>query len=233
MLLTIYSEPTSVTKSERILPAISSIFSKSNRPPISHVSPNTLELSQLYQMASSDRYELTSHSKWWDTIDSMSLSSEFRMDLQHLARRPASDDGSAGTLDFITEDGVAQMAIHLLPFFQHIILKCGSRGVLTIFRAKTGTGIPESWTQETTNLNQRQVVARGKDDSAIVIKHYPAVSLAQDEVVNVTGAGDTLVGSLLASLVRNPRMFESPLALDEGISRAQKVSRVETNLQFY
>lgn len=155
------------------------------------------------------------------------------MDLQHLARRSASDDESAGTLEFITENGVAQMAIHLLPFFQHIILKCGNRGVLTIFRAQTGKGVSESWTQETTNLNQRQVVARGKDDSAIIIKHYPAVKLAQDDVVNVTGAGDTLVGSLLASLVQNPRMFESPLALDKGISRAQKVSRVEMNPQCY
>ncbi|KAI0094835.1 indigoidine synthase A-like protein [Irpex rosettiformis] len=220
----IFFEPTSVTKSQRILPAISSIYDQSNRPPISYVSPNLLELSQLYRTASSDPYDLIAHSKWWSAIDSMSLSSEFRMDLEHLARRNTNDNGSSGTLEFITENGVAQMGIHLLPFFQHIVLKCGQRGVLTIFQTTAGAGTSGPWTQESTNLKQRQVVARGKDGCVIVIKHYPAIALAQDEMVNVTGAGDTLVGSLLASLVQNFRTFESPLALDETITRAQKAA---------
>ncbi len=227
VILTLHSEPTSVAKSQRILPAISSTFGHNpeNRPPISYVSPNMLELSHLYQAASSDPHELTTHSKWWSSIDSMALSSEFRMDVQHLARRNASENNSdTGTLGFITEKGIAQMTINLLPFFQHIILKCGQRGVLLVFRtALDGVG-STSWTQETTNLKQRQVIAHGKDGSAVVLKHYPAEALAQEELVNVTGAGDTLVGSLLASLVQNRGMFSSPALLDEAIVRAQKVS---------
>lgn len=226
VILTLHSEPTSVAKSQRILPAISSTFGHNpeNWPPISYVSPNMLELSHLYQAASSGPDELTTHSKWWSSIDSMSLSSEFRMDIQHLARRNASENNDAGTLGFITEKGIAQMAINLLPFFQHIILKCGQRGVLLVFRtAVDGVG-STSWAQETTNLKQRQVIAHGKNGSVVVMKHYPAEALAPEELVNVTGAGDTLVGSLLASLVQNRGMFSSPAALDEAIVRAQKVS---------
>ncbi|KAI0695174.1 indigoidine synthase A-like protein [Cytidiella melzeri] len=219
----VFFEPTSLAKSERILPVISSIFSKafSHRPPISYVSPNLLELSRLYQAASSEPYELTAHANWWSAIDSMFLSSEFRMDLEHLARRSTSDQGSSGTLGFLVENGVAQMGINLLPFFQHIVLKCGNRGVLVIFRTSPNAN-GRAWAQERTNLKERQVVARGKDGSAVIFKHYPATVVAEAELVNVTGAGDTLVGSLLASLVENPKVFEeSSLALDRAIRRAQ------------
>lgn len=212
-----------MAKAERILPAISSTFAhaSSQKPPINLVSPNVLELTRLYQVVSSEPYELTSHAKWWSAIDSMSLNSEFRMGLEHLARRNASEDGSCGTLSFITENGIAQMGINLLPFFQHVVLKCGNRGVLVIFRSDIN-GL--AWAQEGTNLKERQVVAAGKDGSAVVIKHYPAVALSQDEIINVTGAGDSLVGSLLASLILNPKAFEdSPLALDDIIRRAQMV----------
>jgi pseudouridylate synthase / pseudouridine kinase len=223
VLLIINSEPTSVAKAGRILPAISSTFAQAScqKPPINLVTPNILELTRLYQVISSEPYELTSHDKWWSTIDKMSLNSEFRMGLEHLARRDASEDGSCGTLSFITENGIAQMGINLLPFFQHIVLKCGNRGVLVIFRSNPNGS---AWTQEGTNLKERQLVAAGKDGSAVVIKHYPAMALPQDDIINVTGAGDSLVGSLLASLVLNPKAFEdSPLTLDAIIRRAQTV----------
>lgn len=59
----------------------------------------------------------------------------------------------------------------------------------------------------------------------MVLKHFPAHQI--DQVVNVTGAGDSLVGSLLASLVSasadaNP--FHDPLELSNAVERAQRAA---------
>ncbi len=41
------------------------------------------------------------HPVWWSTIDSLNIGSAFRMELEQLARKPASDhDAAAGTLAF-------------------------------------------------------------------------------------------------------------------------------------
>lgn len=155
----------------------------------------------------------------------MSLGSQFRMELDHLARRKISEEiSSDDTLGFIVENGIVQMGVNLLPFFQNIFLKCGSRGVLVISRILSDP-TESSWAGEHTNLAERQVVAHGKDGSTVLVKHFPASVIAQDKLVNVTGAGDSLVGSLLASLVQNlSTALQSPLALDQIVRRAQKVS---------
>ena len=190
----------------------------SNQAPISYVSPNTLELNALYQAARDN--DLTSHDAWWRIIDDMGVGSEFRLDLEHLSRRNACDTNvDKGTLGFLVNDGTAQMAIHLLPFFQHIVLKCGQLGVIVAFRSRKESG----WSRERTNIKARQVVVQGKSGNSLVLKHYPAETLDSKSLVNVTGAGDSLVGSLLASLLQNPTGFQNPQLLDQIISQAQGV----------
>lgn len=207
--------------------------------PVTFASPNLLELSALYNAARSEPYELTSHPHWWRTIDSFNLGSEFRFQLEHLARLPATSaphpnssisggSGSDGkgenkgkkTLGFLVHDGVAQMAINLLPFFQNFIIKCGSIGVILVSR------IPSNpvWMAEQTNIPHRTIVVHGKSDT-ILLRHFPAHIIAEDTIVNVTGAGDTLVGALLAEVVRDPGLFEGRSggleAIDVTLERAQ------------
>lgn len=219
-----YSEPTSVTKSTRILPGIAAAMRKTSDDiaPVAFASPNLLELAHMYNAATS--LELTAHEKWWHDIDTMSLGSHFRLQLEQLARRDACEHSSSkGTLSFLLDNGVAQMAVNLLPFFQHLVLKAGDKGLFTIFRLSPTAAQRSGWAYEQTNVRARQVLARGRDGGLVVLKHYPAILLAPDEVVNVTGAGDTLVGSTLASLVQNPLAFEDPQALDQLAHRAQTV----------
>src|SRR5437016_384687 len=119
-----FSEPTSTVKATSILPAIVTALEQgsSKHAPIAYCTPNLLELNQLFETAQSDAFELTNHPSWWSTIENLNLGSVFRMDLEQLARKPLSDhDASKGNLSFLIEDGVAQKAIHLLPFFQHLI----------------------------------------------------------------------------------------------------------------
>jgi pseudouridine-5'-phosphate glycosidase/pseudouridine kinase len=90
-----------------------------------------LELAQIEQASRTEPFELTSHPAWWAVIDNLSLGSDFRTELERLARRNSSnEDSSKGTLAFLLNQGVVQMMVKMLPFFQHIVVKCGEQGVL-------------------------------------------------------------------------------------------------------
>ncbi|KIL70885.1 hypothetical protein M378DRAFT_497552 [Amanita muscaria Koide BX008] len=224
----VFFEPTSVTKSSRILSAVASCLNDA-RPgfaPITFASPNLLELSHMYYTARSEQ-DLMSHFYWWSSIDSYSLASAYRTDLEQLAKRRACDeDHSKGTLSFLIDEGVAQMAINLLPFFQHLVIKCGGRGILVAMHI---TG-PSSWLDERSNIFKRSVVAHGNSDNAIILQYFPAHS--SGNVTNVTGAGDSFVGALLALLALQPDAFHSHNSLQEVIDASQQAARltVESHL---
>lgn len=220
-------EPTSVRKSVRILPAVASVLGKAagDIAPVAFITPNLIELAHIYRTACSEPLELTSHNYWWRVIDSMGLGSQFRMELEHLARLDACDSAQTkGKLYFLLDEGIAQMAVNLLPFFQHLILKAGEKGLFTVFRIPAAAARGSKWAYERTNIRERQVVAQGRDGGIVVLKHYPAVVLQPTEVVNVTGAGDCLVGAVLASLVRDPEAFHSPDSAATLIARAQQAA---------
>ena len=210
-------------KSVSILPAISSALgSNFHGSPVKFASPNLLELTELYKSARTDPWELTSHDYWWRTIDNFSIGSEFRLSLEQLARQDAGSNGR--TLSFLVDQGVAQMATNLLPFFQHLVIKCGDLGVLLAMRFPADD--PTAWAGERSDARRRQIIAHGKAE-IIVIKHYPAHTIEPQYAVNVTGAGDSLVGALLAALVQNPSAFSNPESLDGVIELGQSAA-IET-----
>jgi pseudouridylate synthase / pseudouridine kinase len=213
------SEPTSVVKSTSILPAIASCLD-SGTAPITYASPNILELSYLYQAARSEPHDLMSHSTWWSSIDSFSLTSTYRMDLEQLAKRMVCDeDSSKGTLAFLIDQGISQMAVNLLPFFQHLIIKCGDRGVLVAMHITR----PSTWSHERSNIFERYIVVQGSSGS-IVLQHFPA-HLVRD-IVNVTGAGDSFVGALLALITQRPDTFGDRRLLAKAIAASQEAAKL-------
>ena len=121
------------------------------------------------------------------------------------------------------------MAINLLPFFQHLVIKCGERGVTLVMRVSRQT----KWASERSNVHGRYVVSGGGGDGDIVVlQHFPANVLPQESIVNVTGAGDTLVASVLASLVQNPRGFEEPESLRKIMEDAQAAAVLTLKSEF-
>ncbi|KAG2061790.1 hypothetical protein BDR06DRAFT_945824 [Suillus hirtellus] len=217
----VFFEPTSVVKSASILPAIAGNFDQLAWSPITFVSPNLLELAHLYQQA--QLLNLTSHDRWWQVLDSLGLGSKFRTDLDLLSRREASShDTSRGNLAFLVEKGVAQMAINLLPFFRHLVIKCGDLGVVVVMRFTGDDAAESSWSRESTNHHKRYVVSHSPTSGDIVVlQHFPAMQLPSDALVNTTGAGDSLVGALLAALVQSPKAFHSTISLQRTIDIAQ------------
>ncbi|KAI5121288.1 hypothetical protein M0805_002331 [Coniferiporia weirii] len=221
--------PVPLTKSTSIFPAILQQLAKNRNDatwsPVSYASPNLLELSHMYREADSEAYGLMSHPVWWDTINSFGLGSEWRMDLDHLARQPACPSGSKGDLSFLVNDGVGQMAINLLPFFQNLVIKCGERGVVVVMRISGDDVKNTTWADKRSNWLERYVVAKGlQSREVVVLKHFPAISMARDEVVSDTGAGDSLVGALCASIVDDPSTFHHATKLDTAIRLAQEAA---------
>lgn len=217
------SEPTSVIKSVSILPAISSALgSNFHGSLVKFASPNLLELSELYKTARSDPWELTSHDYWWKTIDNFSIGTDFHLSLEQLARQDAGSNGR--TLSFLVDQGVAQMAINLLPFFQHLVIKCGDLGVLLAMRFSVDN--PTAWVGEKSDVRRRLIIVHGKAET-VVIKHYPAHTIDPQYVVSVTGAGDSLVGAVLAALVQDQSAFSNPESLDGVIELGQSAA-IET-----
>ncbi|KAG6842251.1 hypothetical protein C0991_000221 [Blastosporella zonata] len=213
-------EPTAVSKSTVIFPAVSSALDHPrDQAPIAFITPNTLELSHLFSSAESSG--LTSHPAWWKMIDDLSLGATFRSDLERLARFDASDnDASKGTLAFVVDQGIAQMAVKLLPFFQHLVIKCGEKGVFVVMRISGPSASNSSWAAMNTEISQRRIIAHGKSNGSIVIlQHFPPHSI--ENVVNVTGAGDSFVGALLATLLQDPHTFLDPNTLANAMSKSQ------------
>lgn len=179
----------------------------------------------MYQEACASPLELTAHNYWWQVVDSMSLGSDFRMELDQLARRNALEGEHAaagGNLSFLVDNGVAQMAINLLPFFQHLVIKCGERGLIAAFRISGAQAESSAWATQSSNIFARQIVAHNEArKSIVVLKHFPPIQVPDEKIVNVTGAGDSLVGSMLATLSQNPGAFENPDILDYTLAQAQ------------
>jgi pseudouridine-5'-phosphate glycosidase/pseudouridine kinase len=179
----------------------------------------------MYNAAQAEPTGLMSHARWWTIIDGLSLGSQYRTDLERLARRNVSDlDSSKGTLSFLLDEGVALMAVNLLPFFQTLIIKCGEFGVITAARISRSDVDKSGWANLRSNANERYVIARGTSQDMLVLQHQSALHVDTKTVLNVTGAGDSLVGSVLADLVESPTLFHSPASSRQTLRRAQRAA---------
>lgn len=171
-------------------------------------------------------FNLMSHERWWRTIDGFGLGSAFRSDLARLAKRKVSETGpDLGTLSFIADKGIVQMAVNLLPFFQHIVIKCGKLGVLVVMRLDRA--VASGWAAHAAQCNDPRsrciVAASPTSDDMVVVQHFPPLEVT-NVALNSTGAGDSLVGALLAVLARVPHAFNSPPALSRAIGVAQQAA---------
>ncbi|KAJ7244751.1 indigoidine synthase A-like protein [Mycena haematopus] len=223
-------EPTSITKSERILPALEQSVKAESDSFGTFFTPNLLELRHIYAKIREDG-GLASSPFWWSTIDGLSLGEAFRTDMAQLARRGVHDSDemiATNTLAFLVDEGVAQMAIALTPFFRHIFIKLGPKGVVGVLRLSAKDVQSSGWTHERSSPGRRYVVAHGGSGTILVLQHFPPHPTT---VVNTTGAGDSFVGALLASLQTHSNPLANPTALDQVIRKCQKAASLTLQSQ--
>lgn len=146
------------------------------------------------------------------------------MDLEQLAKLPACQVMDKGDLSFLITQGVAQMALHLLPLFQNLVIKCGDKGVIAVARISDANSGDTSWFNERSNIFKRYIVAKALTGDIVVLQHFPAIPKGKEEVVSVTGAGDSLVGALCAAITCETRLFRDKAKLETAMKVAQEAA---------
>ncbi|KAI8453227.1 Indigoidine synthase A like protein-domain-containing protein [Phakopsora pachyrhizi] len=204
-------EPTSITKCTKLLPILARFFDSSGKtfpPPLSLMFPNFSELKAIYQASRLETAPLQLSSlEWFRRIEEFRVDEKFRSLLKK--KLPG----------WVTHLGLVQMAISLLPVVNTIVVKSGQEGLVVIGRTKILDQVPnpKGW-----------LVSNG----GLMIKHFPAPqsvacleakdgTISNSTQVNVTGAGDTLCGAILASII-NGSKIDNPLDWDNMIDYSQQ-----------
>lgn len=237
-----FCDPTSTPKLARIIPALRSLLpADSIAPrPMTHISPNTLELDVLHDLLTSplDSSPLVENNSQtaWEFINSLGLTGDYRARLESLIRSGSvrsSGQGrqggiSEGGIGWLSQEGIIQKATALLPFFGNLWIKSGARGVVRVgiapshLAGTSGSGSATSISNSDTTSTpaspaptptadlshaptwRRMVypLAGVHTGTSLIIAHYPAPVIRPDELISTTGAGDSLVGGLVAGLTR-------------------------------
>ncbi|GMK54612.1 hypothetical protein CspeluHIS016_0111980 [Cutaneotrichosporon spelunceum] len=164
-------DPTSVPKLARLVPTL-----KQRPRALTHIAPNVLELDSLHAALMDIDDDAA-----WTFVNNLNLGAEWRGAVEALARRSG---------PWIADEGVAARMVQCLPWVGGLWLKAGDRGMLRLSLDDGSAGGPGTG-----------VTHRTPDGRTLTLTHYPPPVIAQDEVANTTGAGDTLVGGIVAGLV--------------------------------
>ncbi|KAK5102733.1 hypothetical protein LTS08_003533 [Lithohypha guttulata] len=199
-------EPVSTVKASRLFEAASIAF-QGRRQVISRVlniaTPNMLELAAMHQAAQNNGFFEDEH--WWEVINDFGLSSAGSRD--KFVRMLGKD---------LTDQGVPQQNIRLLPFIQHIVTKLGPQGsLLTMSLPSTDV--------RTSHPDYLPFILPGGKRSVYMRLFPPPTFVSQHEIVSVNGVGDTLLGVMMAALVAEEKAGQQP-RLDKIIPMAQKAS---------
>ncbi|GAA5849971.1 hypothetical protein JCM8547_000968 [Rhodosporidiobolus lusitaniae] len=197
-----FFEPTSNAKSLSLLNALE----RSSLPslPLLCSAPNNHELSHLFNRIAFSEHPVYALPEWFNAFT------------------VRSDDLALRLPKWSLDEGIAQMAIRLLPVFGCLFVKSGARGVLVVQRVM-GADSVNAWTSLPKKKATVVVSSSASPSDAIVLRHYPALPLEGAEGGNVTGAGDNVAGAVLAASVRGLRP-DVPGELDRMVDLAQRAA---------
>lgn len=198
-------EPVSTVKATRLLHV-----AKRMAPAkiVDVAAPNVYELAAMEQAARD--CGLFEHEQWWDTINAFELSSGGSRDkfVRVLGSR-------------LTDQGIPQQTIRLLPYIPNIVTKLGAQGsLLTAFLRKDDPRLSDV-------SHAPYVLSRSTQSSdvgGIYMRLFPSSEIvSQHDVVSVNGVGDTMLGVMIAGLVQQGT-YADRVRLDTVIPVAQKAA---------
>ncbi|GAA5908122.1 pseudouridine-5'-phosphate glycosidase family protein [Sporobolomyces salmoneus] len=203
-----FFEPTSNANSLKLLTALQQPLITSlpptGHPLVTYSTPNIHELQTLFQNVAFSDSSIFEPGQWFDGIT------------------VSADQLSLRLPSWVVNEGVAQMAVRLLPIIGTLFVKSGSKGVLVVQRV-SGVDRVSRWKQLRPVKGTVVVGSSATPSEAVVIRHYSALTLDENEMGSVTGAGDSLAGATLAALVSNLDPIV-PSELDKIVDLAQRAA---------
>ncbi|KAG8874737.1 hypothetical protein FRB97_005677 [Tulasnella sp. 331] len=213
----LWFEPTSISKCTSILTAL---FSLRLHPPsdtcpvVAYASPNVLELERMYDMAV--RYRLRSSHNLVEASRAVVQTSP-----NSLEKIPDDENWR-----WLKGAGVVEKAVSLvgdMRLFTHLVIKCGERGVLLAMRMSSQDSQP--WLDNMTSLRIALPIESNGD--TVILERFLPHQISREELISTTGAGDSLVGTLLSeesAALTEPSgrsIFLDPLRLGRAMDEAQ------------
>ena len=184
-------EPVSTQKASRLLQRASEIIKPTNTFPnhlIDLASPNAFELETMYDAARNAFLFESDH--WWHVIDQLGLSSA-----------GSKDRFVAVTNAKLVDRGIPQQTIQLLPFIPCLVTKLGIDGcLLTQLLRKDDPRLSDP--DSAPYIISRSMYEDTQVGGVYMRLFPPAEVLPEGDVVSVNGVGDTMLGVLMAGLVR-------------------------------
>jgi pseudouridine-5'-phosphate glycosidase/pseudouridine kinase len=190
-------EPVSTAKATRLFTRLAEgksacIIGPSDTVPRSKLdlaAPNEFELGSMYSTARDNG--LFESPEWWNIINELNLSSAGSRDLLVSVTSPS-----------LVDAGIPQQSIQLLPFIPCLLIKLGPQGVLLTQLLPRGDERLTSPECAPYIISRTASVAGGNEMvGGVYMRLFPPETvLADQDVVSVNGAGDTLLGVVVAGL---------------------------------
>lgn len=184
-------EPVSVAKSARLFPRVSGAGHGEMLHPsplVDLATPNNYELAAMYNAAKEHGY--FESLDWFGVIDPLGMMGA-RDRFVHL------------TSAALTDAGVPQQVMHLLPYIPCILTKLGEKGVLLSMLLS-----PDDPRVRSTEADP-YILARATGGhphvGAVYMRLFPPAENVKD-VVSVNGVGDTFCGTVIAGLARGAKI---------------------------
>ncbi|ANZ73256.1 BA75_00126T0 [Komagataella pastoris] len=164
------------------------------------ITPTVTELNAIFDEFYNNSLFDTYHNEWFPVVDSLGLDYNARHSLDRQFER-------SDFLKPLLEQGLLTKTFRLLPFFNNIIVKDGKNGII-VFQIITDCDKYDHLIRGSKIIGSASTfsfMTKGKrirdGRIGVLVQHFPVVDVVpSDEIVNVTGAGDSLLGYLFSKL---------------------------------
>jgi pseudouridylate synthase / pseudouridine kinase len=214
-------EPVSTAKAVRLFNSTSPAITANDTLPdhvLNLAAPNAMELTAMYMAAREQRY--FDSDVWWKAVDSFGLS----------------DSGSREKLTSVTnlalvEQGIPQQALQLLPYIPNLVIKLGPDGCLVVQVLQSND--PRLRSPD----SAQYVIGRSFNGDASVggvyMRLFPASEqVKQTDIVSVNGIGDTMLGVIMACLVKGWTLEQAiPVSQKAAVLSLKSAEAVSPNIR--
>ncbi|RHZ74182.1 hypothetical protein Glove_227g84 [Diversispora epigaea] len=209
-------EPTSVPKAKKLFQNKKLFSELLETQTIRYITPNIYELDSMFNAAEEKGlFNTDSDNNWFSKLNKFNIGPKFRQDLENRFCKECYQ------LKRFKESGIFLKATQLLPYIPSIIIKLGENGVLLIQNCEDIDNIKRGNDFNGKRKTIEIIVPRdeGKCKGGVRYKYYKPFPIESRKIMNVTGAGDSFVGTLIAGLT-----LYGESKIDKIIDAAQKIA---------